>query len=96
MQTSKRIINALCNIQDVSEGIKNFNHIDDNIEKKALERSKECVNCDNYIDEPIKQLHVVDRIDCLSGKMCNLCGCILAYKLRIENIKTKNCPLNGK
>lgn len=93
MQISKRIKNGLKSVGDLNEGINNFLEPNKEIEKKALIRAKKCVSCPNYKDEPIPVLKVTDRLPELSGKMCDLCGCVLSYKLRIKTIKTENCPL---
>jgi hypothetical protein len=90
----KRIIKGLKHIDQVAEGVYNFKFPTNCIEKKALERSKVCETCDNFVDDPIKDFHVTDRIEVLSGKMCGLCGCVSSYKLRINKITTENCPLN--
>jgi hypothetical protein len=90
----KRIINALKHIDEVAEGLYNFNYPKDCIEKKALERSKVCQGCPNFVEDTIEELQVKDRIETLSKKMCSLCGCVLSYKLRIDKITTENCPLN--
>lgn len=90
----KRIVNGIKHIDEVAEGVYNFKFPTPCIEKKALERSKICLTCEHFKEDPITDFHVTDRIDDLSKKMCNLCGCILSYKLRIKNINTKNCPLN--
>jgi hypothetical protein len=92
----KRIVKALKHIDEVAEGVYNFKFPKDCIEKKALERSKVCEECPNFATDPNEELHVIDRIDTLSKKMCKLCGCVSSYKLRINKIKTKNCPLNDE
>jgi hypothetical protein len=92
----KRIIKGLKHIDQVAEGVYNFKFPKDCIEKKALERSKVCESCPNFAIDPINDFHVTDRIESLSKKMCNLCGCVLSYKLRINKITTENCPLNDK
>jgi hypothetical protein len=92
----KRIIEGIKHIDEVAEGVYNFKFPKDCIEKKALERSKICEGCPNFAIDPIEELHVKDTIDILSNKMCKLCGCVLSYKLRINKIKTKNCPLNDE
>ena len=95
MQTSKRIMNGLKNMGNVFDGIYNFNNPNELIEQVALERSKECINCEYYEDETIESLKVQDRIPELSCKMCNLCGCVLSYKLRTAIIKDQKCPLKN-
>lgn len=91
-----RIIQGIKHIDEVAEGVYNFKLPKDFIEKKALERSKVCEKCPNFKDDPIADFHVEDRIGHLSRKMCKLCGCVLSYKLRINKINTKNCPLNDE
>lgn len=95
MRTSKRIMNGLKNIGNVLDGIENFNNPTELIEQVALERSKECIDCDYYKDETISSLKVKDRIPELSEKMCDLCGCVLSYKLRTAIIKDSKCPLRN-
>ena len=90
----RRIVKGLKHIDQVAEGVYNFKFPTNCIEKKALERSKVCVDCPNFVDDPIKDFHVNDKIQVLSGKMCSLCGCVSSYKLRINRITTENCPLN--
>jgi hypothetical protein len=90
----KRIIKGLKHIDQVAEGIYNFKFPTPCIEKKALERSKICETCPNFVIDPIADFHVTDRIEILSKKMCNLCTCVSSYKLRTKKITTKNCPLN--
>lgn len=92
----KRIVKGFKHIDQVAEGVYNYKFPKECIEKKALERSKVCVKCPNFIDDPIKDFHVTDRIEDLSKKMCSLCGCVLSYKLRINKITTENCPLNDE
>ena len=90
----KRIVKGLKHIDQVAEGVYNFKFPKDFIEKKALERSETCLGCEFYVDDPIEDFHVNDRIENLSKKMCSNCGCVLSYKLRINKITTENCPLN--
>jgi hypothetical protein len=92
----KRIVKGLKHIDQVAEGVYNFKFPKDCIENKAFERSKICEKCPNFIQDPITDFHVTDRIDNLSKKMCKLCGCVLSYKLRINKITTENCPLNDE
>jgi hypothetical protein len=92
----KRLIKGLKHIDQVAEGVYNFKFPKDCIEKKALERSKVCETCPNFVDDPIKDFHVTDRIESLRGKMCGICQCVLSYKLRINKINTENCPLNDE
>ena len=91
-----RIIEGIKHIDELAEGVYNFNFPKDCIEKKAIERAKICVNCEHFVNDPIKDFHVTDRIDALSHKMCKLCGCVSSYKLRINKINTENCPLNDE
>lgn len=96
MQTSKRIIQGIKHIGDVNEGINNFLNPNKEIEEKAFIRAKKCVSCPNFKEEPIPALRVQDTIPEISSKMCDLCGCVLSYKLRIKTIKTKGCPLSNE
>lgn len=95
MQTSKRILKAIANADDVYEGINNFNIPKKEFEDLAFERSKICVTCEHIETDPVQMFHVEDRVESLSKKMCGLCGCILAYKLRTKIINTENCPLKN-
>jgi len=95
MQTSKRIIKGFKNLDKVYEGINNFKNPKELVEQVALERSKQCLNCEHYKDETIDSLKVIDRIPELTNKMCNLCGCVLAFKLRTKIIDTDKCPLKN-
>lgn len=92
----KRIVKGLKHIDQVAEGVYNFKFPKNCIEKKALERSKVCMGCEHFKEDPISDFHVNDRIEQLSKKMCGLCGCVLSYKLRINKITTPNCPLNDE
>jgi len=85
MQSFKKKIKTLLKngIDPVIEGIYNFNNLDLDIDFLAIDRSKECIFCDMFVDEPIDFLKVTDKnIPELSGKMCDECGCTLSYKLR--------------
>ena len=92
----KRIVNGIKHIDKVAEGVYNFKFPKDCIENKAMERANVCKECPNFINDPIPDFHVTDRIEILSKKMCELCGCVLSYKLRTNKITTKNCPLNDE
>lgn len=74
-------------IKPVQQGIDNYHIPVQEIEELAKNRSESCVDCENYIDEPIDFMAVEDkRIPVLSNKMCDNCGCALPYVLR-QNIK---------
>ena len=74
-------------IEPLEVGMMNYKREDIDIDLKAIERSKECVMCVNYVDEPIDFLSIEDkRIESLSKKMCDDCGCALPYLLR-QDIK---------
>ena len=92
----KRIVKGLKHIDKVAEGVYNFKFPTSCIEKKALERGNVCLKCPHYVNDPIEDFHVTDRIEFLSKKMCGLCECVLSYKLRINKITTENCPLNDE
>lgn len=73
-------------IEPVEEGVHNFNNPNPDAEKLAQERAVVCSGCPENIEEPVDFLKVEDeRIPELSNKMCNACGCTLAYKLRQSN-----------
>ena len=94
MQTSKRIAKGLVNLDKVIEGIDNFKR--GKLTDLAKDRLKTCSNCINFMYDTIEKLHVKDiEIPELTKKMCNLCGCVLSYKLRTKIIETKNCPLKN-
>jgi len=74
-------------IKPIEQGLKNYNTPIIEIESLAIKRSKECIECENFVDEPIDFMAVKDdRIPELSGKMCDECGCESPYLLR-QNIK---------
>lgn len=65
------------------DGVENFNNPVIEIEELANIRTQTCVSCPHYVDEEIKMLQITDKLQPqLSGKKCNLCGCILSYKTR--------------
>jgi hypothetical protein len=67
----------------IIDGVQNFNNPSSEIEELAGIRTKTCITCPNLVEEEIKILQVEDtRQPQLSGKKCDLCGCILAYKTR--------------
>jgi len=85
MQSFKKKIVTLMNVgvDPLMEGMHNFKHYDIDIELLAMDRAKECIGCEMFIDEPIDFLRVIDKnIPELSNKMCDECGCTLSYKLR--------------
>ncbi len=70
-------------LDPIRKGRGNFNRNLPSVEEKAAERAKTCLGCENYVDEPIKSMQVSDpRIPLLDKKMCDSCGCGLAYLLR--------------
>lgn len=70
-------------IDPVKTGVYNFKHPDLKTEQLAIERKNTCINCPFYVDEPIDFFKIKDsRIEELSNKMCDECGCTLSYKLR--------------
>ena len=74
-------------IEPILEGQKNYTLNIASVELKAEERSKNCTGCVNRVNEPIDFLRIKDeRIKPLSEKMCDDCGCALAYLLR-QNVK---------
>lgn len=96
MQITKRLQKGLENIDKVSEGVMNYHFPKNEIEEVAKLRTKQCIKCVNFIDEPIKELQTTDKnISELSGKSCGLCFCVLSFKLRTKIINTKNCPLKN-
>ena len=57
------------------------------IEDRAITRSKTCVRCEEFIEEPIDMFKIKDeRLTYLSEKMCDECGCAIPYLLR-QNTK---------
>ncbi|MGL4567682.1 MAG: hypothetical protein ACRCU6_04035 [Fusobacteriaceae bacterium] len=82
-------------MDSVVDGIYNFNNPTELVEEVAKERSKFCTNCEYNKEEKISFLKVEDRIPELSCRMCDLCGCVLSYKLRTKTIKTEKCPLKN-
>lgn len=74
-------------IEPIIQGKSNYKLNDKAIELKAIKRVEICINCVNFVDEPINSFKVEDkRIKELTSKMCNDCGCALPYLLR-QNIK---------
>jgi len=70
-------------IKPIEKGRNNYQLNIPEIEQLAAERLKTCLECENYADEPISFLKVKDkRLEKLSEKMCNNCGCALPYLLR--------------
>jgi len=70
-------------IKPLEKGRKNYQLNIPEIELIASERLKTCLECGNYTEEPISFLKVKDkRLEKLSEKMCNDCGCALPYLLR--------------
>lgn len=85
----KKIVSLLSNgLEPLEIGIRNFNSIDIDVELLAMDRTKECLMCNDFVDEPIDFLKVEDKnIPEISNKMCNECGCTLSYKLRQSKTK---------
>lgn len=74
-------------IEPINRGKTNYVLNIEEIELKACERYEECSKCVNFVEEPIDFLKIKDeRIQGLSDRMCNDCGCALAYLLR-QDIK---------
>ena len=88
MSVFKKIKTIINNgIEPIEEGYNNYNSNIDKHEQKAVKRAEKCFNCINFVDEPVNFLKVEDqRIEKLSGKMCDDCGCALPYLLR-QDIK---------
>jgi RNase P subunit RPR2 len=87
----KKIVSLVTNgIEPLEVGMHNFKHPNKDVEILAKIRSVTCGNCHEYVDEPIDFLRVNDvRIESLSNKMCDECGCTLSYKLRQSITKCK-------
>lgn len=85
----KKIVSLIDNgIDPLAEGYENFKYPNKEVEILAKIRSVTCGNCDEFVNEPIDFLMVEDsRLEVLSNKMCNECGCTLSYKLRQSKIK---------
>lgn len=88
MSVFKKIKSIFNNgIEPIEQGITNYNLNIKDIELKANQRAKSCLDCINFVDEPIDFLKIKDeRITELDSKMCNDCGCALPYLLR-QDIK---------
>lgn len=85
MRNFKKKITTLLNvgIDPYMEGKGNFDNPVIEVEELAKKRLFDCINCPNFVEEPIDFLRVKDEIiKELSNKMCDLCGCTLPYKLR--------------
>lgn len=80
----KKAVSILKNgIDPIEEGVHNFNNPTSDVEQLTQERAVVCASCPNNVIEPVSWLRVKDkRIPELSNKMCDGCGCTLAYKLR--------------
>lgn len=78
---SKKIVSLVkSGVDPFFEGKHNFENENDEVEKLAKERLKDC---DCLVEEPIDFLRVEDRrIPELSNKMCDICGCTASYKFR--------------
>lgn len=89
MKTVKRIAKAAAKIDKVVEGQQNFdNGINDDLAKR---RAAICSGCPMFQNEPISFLRTDDEaVPELSGKMCDECGCVLSYKLRVA---AEHCPI---
>ena len=89
MNPITRISKAVSKLDKVVEGENNFdNGTNDEL---AEIRYRICSGCPMFQKEPISFLRTDDKaVPGLSGKMCDECGCVLSYKLRLENEK---CPL---
>lgn len=87
----KKIVSLVSNgIEPLEVGMHNFYNLDLEIERLAESRKDECLECESYVEEPIKFLRVEDKkIIELSNKMCDDCGCTLSYKLRQSITKCK-------
>lgn len=85
MRSFKKKITTLLNvgIDPYKEGKGNFDNPVIEVEELAKQRLLDCINCPNFVEEPIDFLRVKDKtIKELSNKMCDLCGCTLPYKIR--------------
>lgn len=85
MQSFKKKVKSVIDngFAPVNEGIANFASPSLEWEKIASERLDICKNCPSFVTEPIPILRVKDsRLPEASKKMCDDCGCTLAYKLR--------------
>lgn len=75
----------------IIEGRRNYNRNIKAVEAKALERSEVCRGCTSNVKEPLESAKAKDaRIVHLSDRMCDECGCPLAYLLRQDK---KVCTL---
>lgn len=85
----KKIVSLIENgLEPLEIGIHNFKHPNIDVELLAIERTKECLFCEFFVEEPIDFLKVIDKnISELSNKMCDECGCTLSYKLRQSKTK---------
>lgn len=88
-KTSTIIKNGSAGLEAISEGIRNYNYRNKEIEKLALERAETCLNCELLIEEPIELLKVEDTIPEIDQMICNDCGCSAPYKVRQNIIKCK-------
>jgi len=87
----KKMLSLMTNgLEPLEIGMRNFKHVDIDVELLAMDRAKECTGCEMFVDEPIDFLRVEDKnIPELSNKMCDECGCTLSYKLRQSKTKCK-------
>ena len=76
-------------LQAIISGMVNFYVKSKTAKEKAVERyENHCKGCEHFIDETIESMIIEDKeIPELSGKSCNLCGCVESWKLR-QSIKT--------
>lgn len=84
MRNSKRLVKIItADLKAIEQGVSNYISENTVAQALAIERLKVCKVCPLFVDEPIAFLRVEDKqIPDLSNKMCDDCGCVLAYKLR--------------
>lgn len=89
MNNIKRLAKGVARIDKYLDGQDNLEMgINDDL---AMTRADICTGCPMFQKEPLAFLRVDDKaVPVLSGKMCDECGCVLSYKLRLKNEK---CPL---
>lgn len=90
MNTVKRFAKGFTKLDRYLEGENNLEKgINDDL--ASVRHLKACnETCRSFKDEKIDFLKVDDEaVSGLSGKMCEECGCVLSYKLRLTKEK---CP----
>lgn len=77
-------------LTNIIQGWKNYLSKDEQVEKLALERVKNCIGCKHNVKSKVFSW-VNDDVKEINASVCDLCSCPLAMKVRSKNEK---CDLN--